>query len=162
MAVRSSGMPGTEVYLVKFCWIAAMAASLICCGVGKCGSPAPNSTRSAPAAFSLAAAEATAMVAEISIRSTRSLNCFTAGNVAMASSLGFYAVHFLRQSLFHQLRDQAAHRSAEPENFFHKSRTQVRVGLRRHHEDRFQLRLQFAVHQGHLQFKLVIADGAYA
>src|SRR5690348_17853479 len=49
-----------------------MAASLMCCGVAKCGSPAPKSTSFAPWARSLAASAVTAMVAEISIRPIRS------------------------------------------------------------------------------------------
>src|ERR1035441_5972343 len=52
--------------------MAAIAASLICRGVGKWGSPAPKSTRFAPWARSLAASAATAMVAETSIRPIRS------------------------------------------------------------------------------------------
>src|SRR5579859_3092586 len=52
--------------------MAAMAASLMCRGVGKWGSPAPKSTRFAPWARSLAASAATAMVAETSIRPMRS------------------------------------------------------------------------------------------
>src|SRR5579863_9481090 len=54
--------------------MAAMAASLMCRGVLKCGSPAPKSTRLAPWARSLAASAATAMVAETSIRPMRSAN----------------------------------------------------------------------------------------
>ena len=72
MAWRSSGMPETMVYFVKLFWMAAIAASLICCGVGKCGSPAPKSTSFAPCARSFAASAVTAMVAEISIRPMRS------------------------------------------------------------------------------------------
>src|SRR5580693_6324621 len=52
--------------------MAAMAASLMCCGVAKWGSPAPKSTSFAPCARSLAASAVTAMVAEISIRPIRS------------------------------------------------------------------------------------------
>src|ERR1039458_903322 len=52
--------------------MAAMAASLMCLGVEKWGSPAPKSTRFAPWARSLAASAATAMVAETSIRPIRS------------------------------------------------------------------------------------------
>ena len=45
MALRTSGMPGTTVYFEKLASMAAMAASLMCRGVAKCGSPAPKSTR---------------------------------------------------------------------------------------------------------------------
>src|SRR5580692_8227156 len=55
-----------------------MAASLMCCGVGKCGSPAPKSTSLAPWARSFAASAATAMVAETSIRPIRSAKTFCA------------------------------------------------------------------------------------
>src|SRR5512146_1611340 len=107
--------------------MAAMAASLICCGVEKCGSPAPNSTRSAPAALSLAASATTAMVAEISIRLTRSLNCFTAGTVAISASLlnCCCAVEFFSQALVHQIRHQAAGSAAQPVHFLDQPRTQV-------------------------------------
>src|SRR5262249_53895171 len=158
-------MPGTAVYRVQSCWMAAIAASLMCCGVEKCGSPAPNSTRSAPAAFSLAASATTAIVADTSMRLIRSLNCLTAVRVAILylfSNSSCCAVKFLAQPGFHELRNQAAHRAAQPKDLLHQFRTQVRVGLGGHHEDRFQLRLQLAVHQRHLQLVLVVADGAYA
>src|ERR1017187_4445533 len=51
--------------------MAAMAASLMGCGVGKWGSPAPKSTRLTPWARSLAASADTASVAETSIRPMR-------------------------------------------------------------------------------------------
>src|SRR5208337_4480695 len=51
--------------------MAATAASLMWRGVGKCGSPAPKSTRLAPCARSLAASADTARVAETSIRPMR-------------------------------------------------------------------------------------------
>src|SRR2546428_5701751 len=44
--------------------MAAIAASLICCGVEKCGSPTLRSTTSTPAWRSLSASATTAMVAE--------------------------------------------------------------------------------------------------
>ena len=51
MAWRSSGMPLLGVYLVKPAARAAAAASLMCCGVSKSGSPAPKPTTSSPLAF---------------------------------------------------------------------------------------------------------------
>src|SRR5215469_10392597 len=143
--------------------MAAIAASFICCGVEKCGSPAPNSTRSAPAALSFAASATTAMVAETSIRFTRSLNCLTSGRVAMIhprSNFCCRTLKFFTEPLLHQLRYQTPHRTTKSKNLFHQSRTQVGISLGRHHEDCFQMRLEFAVHQGHLQFVLIVADGA--
>src|SRR4051812_19690309 len=67
-------MPETTVYREKLASMAAIAASLMCRGVAKCGSPAPKSTSFAPSARSLAAAAVTAMVAEISMRPMRWLN----------------------------------------------------------------------------------------
>src|SRR5215471_8749116 len=139
-----------------------MAASLMCWGVEKCGSPAPNSTRSAPPALSFAASATTAMVAEISIRFTRSLNCLTSGRVAMVhprSNLCCCTLKFFTEPLLHQIRYQTPHGTAKSKNLFHQPRAQVRVSFGRHHEDCFQLRLEFAVHQGHLQFVFIVADG---
>src|SRR5579863_9638082 len=59
-----------------------MAASLMCCGVAKCGSPAPKSTTSMPCARSLSASATTAMVAEGSMRLMRSVS-FSASLVAV-------------------------------------------------------------------------------
>src|SRR5215510_7815229 len=103
--------------------MAWMAASLMCCGVEKCGSPAPNSTRSAPPALSFAASATTAMVAEISMRFTRSLNCFTSGRVAIfqpQSSIGCAGLKFFTQPVLHQLRHQATHGAAETEDFLYQ------------------------------------------
>ena len=83
MALRTSGIPGTTVYRVKLASMAAMAASLMWRGVGKCGSPAPKSTRLAPWARSLAASAATAMVAETSIRPMRSAKTFVGVETVM-------------------------------------------------------------------------------
>src|SRR3954466_13763839 len=69
--------------------MAAIAASLICRGVGKWGSPAPKSTKLAPWARSLAASAATAMVAETSMRLMRSAKTLAgaATDVVMLSFL---------------------------------------------------------------------------
>ena len=64
-----------------------MAASLMCRGVGKCGSPAPKSTRSTPWARSLAASAATAMVAETSIRPIRSAKTLVGLNAVVMLSI---------------------------------------------------------------------------
>src|ERR1039458_6836775 len=64
--------------------MAAIAASLMWRGVGKCGSPAPKSTRLAPWARSLAASAATAMVAETSIRPIRSAKTFEGAETVIA------------------------------------------------------------------------------
>src|SRR6266704_4747697 len=118
--------------------MAAIAASLMCCGVEKCGSPAPNSTRSAPVAFNLAASATTAMVADISIRLTRSLNCFVAGTVAIfnphsdfnLAALKCAAMEFFSQPLLHYLRHQSAYRASELEYFLDQPGAQVRIGFR--------------------------------
>src|SRR5271165_374729 len=74
--------------------MAAMAASLMWRGVGKCGSPAPKSTRLAPCARSLAASAATAMVAETSIRPMRSANTAEGAETVIA----LLSLQILRQS----------------------------------------------------------------
>src|SRR6187401_3127652 len=51
MAWRSSGVPELGVYFVKPVSIAACAASLMCSGVSKSGSPAPKPQTSMPSAF---------------------------------------------------------------------------------------------------------------
>src|SRR4051812_48070983 len=51
----------------------------MCSGVGKCGSPAPKSTRSAPVARSFSASATTAMVAETWMRLMRSVSILRAG-----------------------------------------------------------------------------------
>src|SRR3984893_4374989 len=51
MAARNSGMPALGVYLVKPACNASIAAALICSGVSKSGSPAPNPHTSMPSAF---------------------------------------------------------------------------------------------------------------
>ncbi len=67
-ASRNSTVPPAAVYREKLFLIAAMAASLMCSGVLKCGSPTPKSTMSTPLARSFSAAAATAIVAEASMR----------------------------------------------------------------------------------------------
>src|SRR6266566_7734687 len=51
LACRNSGMPLAGVYFVKPSASALAAASLMCCGVSKSGSPAPKPTTSWPSAF---------------------------------------------------------------------------------------------------------------
>src|SRR3989338_3765475 len=62
MSSLNSGIPVVGVYLVKPLSIAAMAASLIGCGVSKSGSPAERLTISLPWAFRAFAFEAIARV----------------------------------------------------------------------------------------------------
>src|SRR6267142_1892962 len=64
MAWRSSGVPLAGVYLVNPSFSALIAASLICWGVSKSGSPAPNPTTSCPSAFICLALESIARVKE--------------------------------------------------------------------------------------------------
>src|ERR1700751_3479745 len=68
--------------------MAAMAASLMWRGVGKCGSPAPKFTRFAPLGRSLGASGGTAMVAETSIRPMRAANtCEAAATLVIIPSI---------------------------------------------------------------------------
>src|SRR3954468_22470727 len=62
MAWRNSGMPLAGVYLVNPSERALIAASLICWGVSKSGSPAPKPTTSWPSAFICLALESIARV----------------------------------------------------------------------------------------------------
>src|SRR6266567_6662103 len=71
IASLSDGMPPTWVYLVNPLLIAPMAASLMCCGVSKSGSPAPRLTTSFPSAFIFAAWAVTARVGDGLIAWTR-------------------------------------------------------------------------------------------
>src|SRR4051794_26302489 len=64
MAFFNDGVPPAAVYLVSPLFIAAMAASLMCWGVSKSGSPAPMAITSLPSDFSLAALADTARVGE--------------------------------------------------------------------------------------------------
>src|SRR3954469_16449943 len=64
MARFRLGVPPAGVYFVSPLFIAAMAASLMNCGVSKSGSPAPIAITSFPSAFSLAALADTARVGE--------------------------------------------------------------------------------------------------
>src|SRR5688500_1762815 len=65
MAARSSGTPGVGVYLCAFgSRQAASAASTMCAGVGKSGSPAPKPTTLSPAALSAFALASMAKVAD--------------------------------------------------------------------------------------------------
>src|SRR5512143_2711162 len=65
------GVPSTAVYLVKPALIALIAASLMCWGVSKSGSPAPRPMMSRPLALSAAARAVTARVGEGLMACTR-------------------------------------------------------------------------------------------
>src|SRR3954470_13024306 len=52
--------------------------------------------------------------------------------------------------------------AAEPGDFLDDARTEERVSVLRHHENRFHVLVQFAVHQRELEFKFEIRDGAQA
>ena len=69
-------------------------------------------------------------------------------------------VHFLTKFLRDQFGNQAFDGSAKLRDLAHQARTQVRILFGRHHEHRLQPRLEFAVHQRHLEFVFVVADGA--
>ncbi len=64
MACLRSAVPPTGVYLVKPSCSALTAASLICSGVSKSGSPAPRPIISFPSARNLTARAVTASVGE--------------------------------------------------------------------------------------------------
>src|SRR6266550_584391 len=64
MACRNSGIPAAAVYFVKPALSALMAASLMCCGVSKSGSPTPKPITSCPSAFICLAFESMASVSE--------------------------------------------------------------------------------------------------
>src|SRR3954469_7007989 len=116
--------------------MASTAASLMCSGVGKCGSPAPKSTRSAPVERSFSASATTAMVAETWMRLMRSVSILRAG-AGLASSfdsildsvlapLGrafFCSPHrfdLAFQALLDEFRPQSADGPAEPVDLFHQ------------------------------------------
>ncbi len=54
-ACLNSIVPDAGVYLVSPLFMASIAASQICCGVSKSGSPTPNVTTSIPSDFNCAA-----------------------------------------------------------------------------------------------------------
>src|SRR5581483_402694 len=117
--------------------MAAMAASLMCCGVAKWGSPAPKSTTSMSWPRSLSASATTAIVEEGSMRLIRSVS-FKPRPVSVATVISFFL-----QLLLDQLRDKAGDGPSQLGNFTHQARTQVRVGFGRHHEHSFQVGRQF-------------------
>src|SRR6202522_893971 len=53
-------------------------------------------------------------------------------------------------------------RAAEARQFFDQARTEIAVLLGGQHKNGFDVRLDFAIHHGHLQFVFVIGDGADA
>jgi hypothetical protein len=63
-----SSVPELVVYFVKCASMAALAASEMCAGVGKSGSPAPKSITSTPCALSLIASAATFIVGDTPMR----------------------------------------------------------------------------------------------
>src|SRR6185295_2444983 len=67
---------------------------------------------------------------------------------------------FLPHPVNHRLRYQARDRTAEAENLFYQTRTEVRVLLSRHQKDSLHLRIQPSIHERHLQFILVIGNRA--
>ena len=85
IASLSSGSPPAGVYR----WLrtsehAAIAASTMCCGVGKSGSPAPNPITFSPSACRALALASTARVADGAIAASRAEVRFTIGKPATA------------------------------------------------------------------------------
>src|SRR4051794_29981288 len=70
-AARRAGVPSTSVYLVAPASSARLAASLMCEGVSKSGSPAPKLMTSSPLARRAAALAETASVGDGSMRDRR-------------------------------------------------------------------------------------------
>src|SRR6266480_4956225 len=192
MASRNGIMPPAAVYFDLFSSIARIAAFLICSGVGKSGSPGPKSAMSTPFAFNLSASAMTAAVGEIWMRLMRSVSCtsssfgrlgkFTTnslqacpkgantelaglgspGSISETAIKLFDLGDFSAQALLDDWRHQTVERPAVLRDFANELGAQVAVGFAGQHEHRFQPRLEFAIHQRHLQFIFVIRDGTNA
>jgi len=77
-------------------------------------------------------------------------------------ALGGGCGQFGLDPLFDERGNQAGERAAKLRDFADKLRAQVAVGFTREHKDGFEARLEFAVHQRHLEFVFVIGDGSDA
>src|SRR5579863_8392393 len=113
---------------------------------------------SMPRALYCSAAISTARVGEVAIRPTRSANLVIESEFLVNKDKLF--LRFLFQALFNNWRHQPVNGSAQLRNFTDQPGAQITVRLSGHHENRFDVGLKFAVHQRHLQFVFVIADGA--
>src|SRR6185437_9483736 len=69
---------------------------------------------------------------------------------------------FLLQPLHHHGWHQRGDIATQLKHALDQPRADIRVLLRRHHEQRLELRVQLAVHHRHLEFILVIRDSADA
>src|SRR3954454_12196145 len=171
MAALSSRVPAAGVYFVKPCSIAACPAALMCAGVSKSGSPAPNSTTSTPCALSLSASTSTFIVGDADTRLIRSasisispagaapgMRSWASGQSrdprqefrlsVLARSRG---CALLVQSPLDSRRNQPADRSAQHHDLLDQSRADVTVLGCGHHENRFDPGIQTPVHEGHLE-----------
>src|SRR6266496_3475342 len=183
IACCSLRVPAVGVYFVWPALIAASAASLMFCGVSKSGSPAPRSTTSMPSARIASAACIAASVDEAFISATRSetgnLELTVMATIIFAFLCVFaplresnhamtrrrkatQSLFLLPHSLFNQRRHQSLDVCAQLKYFLHQTRAYIRVSLSRHHEYSLETRFKPPVHQGHLQFKFVIRNGANA
>src|SRR5271157_2041816 len=152
--------------------MAAIAASFMCRGAGKCGSPAPKSTRSAPVARSFSASPITADVAETSMRRMRLVRndeSWVPAAVIVWPSLEMrsrgvrlFLCDLVAYSLFHHFRQESGEWSAQLRDLPHDSRTEIGVLFGRHQEQRFYTRLHLVIHQRHLQLEFVVTDRADA
>jgi hypothetical protein len=70
--------------------------------------------------------------------------------------------HFGAQALFNNGRNQPGERAAQMGNFANQFCTEITVGFARQHEYGFQARLEFAIHQRHLEFVFVVGYRANA
>ena len=98
IACFSSGRPPAGLYLWFFGSAhAAIAASTMCCGVGKSGSPAPKPMTFSPAAFMALAFESTANVAEGAMAARRAdvrvMGLFTISDPRASNDRGPADIH---------------------------------------------------------------------
>ena len=75
------------------------------------------------------------------------------------SSSGVRRVLFAERHRYGSWHEGIDH-ATEPADFFHDAGAEIGVFLRRHEEDRLDLRLEFAVHQRHLKLELEVRNRA--
>ena len=72
------------------------------------------------------------------------------------------SMHLGLQALDDQRRHEPFDGAAELGHFAHDARAEIAVFFRGHHEDGFDVGLETAVHERHLEFVFVVGDGADA
>src|SRR5688572_25281536 len=166
--------------------MAVLPAALTCSGVGKSGSPALKSTTLTPSRRRRSASAAIFSVADgatcarrcantIGIRSLRTGGLKASGYlpgpggpglrvrlrrscpyIVACAPLSAHRLVLTAHPSFNGRRNQAADIATETEHFLDQARAQIRVLLRRHHEHRFERRLEMAIHQCHLKLPLEV------